>query len=233
MILHAELPAVRRRGRTILRHQRVHFPAGATTILGLNGAGKTTLFTTLLGVSSPGATSTLEMDGSRIASDNRRDFMAQVGYLPQEVPSPSTLSVSDFLGYCAWLKGFDPDEAAAKAALEQVNLDSEANTAMSKLSGGMRRRAGIAAALIHRPSILVFDEPTAGLDPLERQRLHRLVRQLAGSHVLIVSTHLLEDARAFEGDIRVLAGGELAQVDGSTGTLTDDDLIALMQGGSQ
>lgn len=152
----------------------VSFSAGGGVfgLLGHNGAGKSTLMRILVTVLAPSA-GTVRVCGfdARTQGDQVR---GQIGYLPQELTMYSSLTVFEFVRYMAELKGVR-DRGAAAAALEQVEMEQFAKRRIGQLSGGMRRRVGIAQALVGTPQILVVDEPTAGLDPEERVRFRGAV----------------------------------------------------------
>lgn len=201
-------------GSLVLVQQALSFSFGVNSLVGRNGAGKTTLYKCLLGLLPNCDSSIVTPEGRRISSSDRHEFMASVGYLPQDVPHPRSMKAIEFVEHAAWLKGLDRGDARsmAREALARVNLTDHRSTGMANLSGGMRRRAGLAAAIVHRPTILVLDEPTSGLDPLERSRFHALVTTLARDHVVLVSTHLLEDVEGLGGRVSVLSRGMVRDV---------------------
>ncbi|MFI0963293.1 ATP-binding cassette domain-containing protein [Streptomyces sp. NPDC021080] len=170
--------------------------AGITGLLGPNGAGKTTLFR-VLSTSVPPDSGELELFGAKITSERaarlaRRD----IGYLPQDFGYYPSFSVSEFVRYCAWLRGVSERDAgqATKTAVQMVGLESRAGHKMKSLSGGMLRRAGIAAAIVGSPRLILLDEPTVGLDPAQRLEFRNLLRGLSERGAAIVlSTHLVED----------------------------------------
>ncbi|HZP97599.1 MAG TPA: ATP-binding cassette domain-containing protein [Candidatus Limnocylindria bacterium] len=183
-----------------------------TAILGRNGAGKTTLLRSIVSLITPteGRITVDEHDTRTQAGWVRR----HVGYLPQEFAPFPELTVREFLGYIAALAGGraanDIDRLIALTHLERY-----AGTRASRLSGGTRRRLGVAQALIGRPALLVVDEPTAGLDPEERVRLRQLLAELATTTTVLLSTHLVEDVAALVDRVLVLDEGALV-FDGSS-----------------
>ncbi|MGC5033811.1 ATP-binding cassette domain-containing protein [Micromonospora sp. DT229] len=191
----------------------VQFPAGLTFLVGVNGAGKTTLFRLLLGDLKPHHGQVLVP-----ASAGR----GRLGYLPQAFGFPPRLTVAEFVAHFAWLQGVPRRQRPARVreALERVNLADRAGDRMGTLSGGMLRRAGIAQALVHRPELLLLDEPTVGLDPKQRVDLRGLFTDLAAQTTVVVSTHLLEDVAAVGGHAVLLDEGEV-RFAGSVADLTE------------
>ena len=146
--------------------------SGVFGLLGHNGAGKTTLMKALVTVLKPSA-GTIRVCGFDTAAQGK-EVRARVGYLPQELAMYPSLSVWDFVNYMAQIKGIR-DKKAVSAVLEEVEMLEFSRRKIGQLSGGMKRRVGIAQALIGNPPILVVDEPTAGLDPEERVRFRGLL----------------------------------------------------------
>ena len=198
----------------------VSFSAGGGVfgLLGHNGAGKSTLMRILVTVLAPSA-GTVRVCGfdARTQEDQVR---GRIGYLPQELTMYPSLTVFEFVRYMAELKGVR-DRGAAAAALEQVEMGQFAKRRIGQLSGGMRRRVGIAQALVGTPQILVVDEPTAGLDPEERVRFRGVLSQYAREgRTVILSTHIVEDVHQICGELAVLRGGRLFYA-GTPEALTD------------
>ncbi len=185
---------------------------GVTGLLGPNGAGKTTLLRCMLGIIDPSA-------GEVIFSEEASVPRRSVGYLPQKYGLLKELSVGEALAYFATLKRVPPGEVAADIdeCLRRVNLLDSKATKVGALSGGMVRRVGIASALLGNPSVLIFDEPTAGLDPEERVRFKRLVSSLAETRSVLISTHIVEDIEAVASNVIVLDQGKAR----ASGTLQD------------
>ncbi|MCM3501133.1 ATP-binding cassette domain-containing protein [Microbacterium sp. P26] len=181
-------------------------------VVGRNGAGKSTLLNAITGL-TPLTTGSIRIFGhDPFARSSRRDAMRRVGYLPQEFGFVPSFTVQEFVEYGAWLKGVKRDRVASMvtAALEEVSLLHERHTKMGKLSGGMRRRAGIAHSVVHGPDLLILDEPTAGLDPEQRIRFRELIRLLAPGRAVVMSSHLVEDVQALAARIVVLEAGQIA-----------------------
>ncbi|MFE7130292.1 ATP-binding cassette domain-containing protein [Streptomyces sp. NPDC057638] len=238
---------VQRRGRrTVLHGVSFTLESGVTGLLGPNGAGKTTLLETLVTLLPP-AGGEVTVLGHRLDDDaGRAEVRGRVGFLPQRFGYHPGFTVTEFLSYVAWTKGLDRDRTRAAVAenLALVDLTASADTRMRKLSGGMLQRAGIAASLIHRPEFVVLDEPTVGLDPRQRAEFRALVRRLAETTPVLLSTHLTDDVSAVCGSVLVLAEGAIAfqgtpgalAAAGGDGDLGDNDLErgynALLYGGS-
>ena len=181
--------------------------SGVFGLLGHNGAGKTTLMKALVTVLSP-STGTIRVCGfdSRKQGNEVRE---RIGYLPQELAMYPSLSVFDFVNYMAELKGIH-DKKAVNEVLEQVEMLEFSKRKIKQLSGGMKRRVGIAQALLGNPQILVVDEPTAGLDPEERVRFRGLLSRYAREgRTVLLSTHIVEDVHQLCEELAVLRKGRL------------------------
>jgi len=184
---------------------------GVHGLLGPNGAGKTTLIRTLATVLRP-TEGALELLGDSVAGmGEHRALRRRIGYLPQEFGYYKRFTVREFVEYMAWLKEVPKADipAAVQRAVERVGLADRADERMKALSGGMVRRAGIAQAIVNDPSILLLDEPTAGLDPAQRLRFRELLQELGQDSCVVVSTHLVEDVAAACTDVVLLADGQL------------------------
>jgi ABC-2 type transport system ATP-binding protein len=201
------------RGRTrALAGVDLTIPTGIYGLLGPNGAGKTTLMRILAGVLRPTG-GTVRIGGHDMATDAGRVAVKRVlGYLPQELGLYPDLSAREFLDYIAVLKG-ESDRAARRRRTEEVlalvGLGGVENRKLKTFSGGMKRRVGIAQALLNDPRLLIVDEPTAGLDPEERIRFRNLLAELAGERTVLLSTHIVEDVAQTCRDLAVLVGGEV------------------------
>jgi ABC-2 type transport system ATP-binding protein len=171
-------------------------PNGMYGLLGPNGAGKTTLMRILAGILHPtsGSIQVGEYDGT---SERGRTAIKRIlGYLPQDLGVYPDLTAREFLDYMAILKGMDERKVRRQRIEELLELVSLADVAARKLktfSGGMKRRVGIAQALLNDPKLLIVDEPTAGLDPEERIRFRNLLSDLGGDRIVLLSTHIVED----------------------------------------
>jgi ABC-2 type transport system ATP-binding protein len=190
----------------------LHIQAGMFGLLGPNGAGKTTLMRILAGIVAPSRGS-VQVEGHDLSTEKGKEAVkAILGYLPQELGLYPDLNARQFVDYMAILKGMgDPAlrRRQVEWVLELVGLQSEASRKLKTYSGGMKRRVGIAQALVNDPRLLIVDEPTAGLDPEERIRFRNLLVDLAGERVVILSTHIVEDIGQTCRDMAVLSKGNL------------------------
>ncbi|MEV7216843.1 ATP-binding cassette domain-containing protein [Kitasatospora cineracea] len=198
------------RGRRVIDGLDLAVGEGVLGLLGPNGAGKSTLLRTLATVAPP-LHGHLEVGGRPVRSERTaRLARRQIGFLPQDFGYFPGYTVEEFVRYCAWLREV-PDAEAASAArktIEAVGLADRAGARMKSLSGGMLRRAGIAAALVGGPRLVLLDEPTVGLDPAQRLDFRALVRSLDGVAV-VLSTHLVEDVAAVCDQVAVMNGGRI------------------------
>ena len=167
------------------------FPSGRVGLIGVNGAGKTTLFRMIATalVPSRGHVSYPGLGGSAV------EARARIGFMPQSLALPRSLRVHDFLDYVCWLKGVPRRDRRAEAerVLAIAHLEVAPRATVGQLSGGMHRRLLFAQALVGRPSLVLLDEPTAGLDPEQRIRLRETVRGFQDVALLLISSHLIED----------------------------------------
>ena len=177
--------------------------------LGVNGAGKTTLMRMLTTLMKP-SSGQITWDGEDVfAMDGK--YRMLLGYLPQDFGYYPDFSVYDYLMYIAALKGIRPAVARqrVKELLKQVGLVKARNKKMKTLSGGMKRRAGIAQAMLNDPKILILDEPTAGLDPSERIRFRNLISELSEDRIVLLSTHIVSDVTHIADEILLMKNGQL------------------------
>lgn len=183
------------------------FSNGVYGILGPNGAGKTTLMRCILNLYR-------YQEGSVTFSTEEGDIRSQdkIGYLPQKNGMFSGLTVEEQLMYFANLKNMDKSlwEAEITRVLQLVNLEEVRKKKGRKLSGGMVRRVGIAQALLNHPALVIFDEPTTGLDPEERIRFKNILGNLQHETIVLMSTHIVEDVEAVCDHVLVLKDGQLA-----------------------
>ncbi|MCI8718653.1 MAG: ABC transporter ATP-binding protein [Lachnospiraceae bacterium] len=194
--------------KNILKDICLNIPVGMYGLLGENGAGKTTLMRILATVSEPTA-GMVQINGVDIK--NKKKIRQIIGYLPQEFsvyPDMSVYSALDYLGILAELPQKIRKERINQL-LKQVNLEQEKNKRFKNLSGGMKRRFGIAQALLNNPEILIIDEPTAGLDPEERLRFYNLLSELAMERIIILSTHIASDIEATCSKAAVICRGNV------------------------
>lgn len=197
-------------GVAALQGVTLSIPRGLFGLLGPNGAGKSTLMRTLATLQLPDA-GTVTFDGRDIFADpiaHRR----RLGYLPQDFGVHPGVSALVLLDHLAVLKGIGPSaarRAEVEAQLVRTNLWSHRHRAVSSFSGGMRQRFGIAQALLGAPALLIVDEPTAGLDPEERDRFHALLGEVGEDVVVLLSTHIVEDVRQLCPRLAVLDAGRV------------------------
>ncbi len=182
---------------------------GVYGLLGVNGAGKTTLMRMLCTLLTP-TSGTITWDGPDIFSLGSA-YRNLLGYLPQDFGYYPDFSVQDYLLYIASIKGLRPATARQRmqSLLDQVGLTQVRRQKMKKLSGGMKRRAGIAQAMLNDPKILILDEPTAGLDPKERIRFRNLISELAENRLVLLSTHIVSDVEYIADQILLMKDGSL------------------------
>lgn len=196
------------------------FRSGVYGLLGVNGAGKTTLMRMLTTLLNP-TSGTITWDGEDIFKMDK-EFRRLLGYLPQDFGAYPDFSVQDYLMYISTLKGMKPAAARARVAqmLELTGMTQFKGKKMKALSGGMKRRAGIAQAVLNDPQILILDEPTAGLDPSERIRFRNLISELASDRIVLLSTHIVSDVESAASQIILMKDGKFLV------TGTAEELIA-------
>ena len=180
-------------------------------LLGPNGAGKSTLLKCLTGMLRPTEGEILcnGRDIFKMAGEYRR-FL---GYLPQDFGFYPEFTVEDYLLYIGAIKGLPPSVAKkrTKELLAAVGLEKYAGRKMKKLSGGMKRRTGIAQAMMNQPEILILDEPTAGLDPNERIRFRNLISEFSEDRLVLLSTHIVSDVEYIAHDIWLMNEGKIVR----------------------
>ena len=190
--------------------------------LGPNGAGKTTTMR-MLTTYMPPTDGTAIIDGYDILTQPE-EVRKLVGYLPENPPLYNDLTVEEYLIYVAKLKGLKGKELYERLnyVVESVGLKEKFYSTISTLSKGFRQRVGIAQAIIHDPSVVILDEPTIGLDPNQVIEVRKLIKQLAGSHTVILSTHILSEVTNTCDDVVIINKGEIVAAD-SIDNLTKDD----------
>ena len=176
-------------------------------LLGPNGAGKSTLMKLLVAGLLPTG-GAIRVDGEPLLR-RERALKARLGYLPQDFGLYDELTVTQFLDYMGALKGLRDSRAAIQSAIEEVHLEEKARAKIRTLSGGQRQRVGIAQALLGEPELLIFDEPTVGLDPEERIHFRNLFSRLAQKRLVLLSTHIIEDVQSVCSRLLVLHRGKL------------------------
>lgn len=194
---------------TAVDNLNVTMTTGVYGLLGVNGAGKTTLMRMLCTLLKP-TSGTIYCDEKDIFSMDG-EYRKLLGYLPQEFGFYPEFTIKDYLLYIASLKGIRPIVAKkrVKELVTKVGLQKAVNKKMKNLSGGMKRRVGIAQAMLNDPIILILDEPTAGLDPNERIRFRNLISELAEDRLVLLSTHIVSDIEYIANEIWLLKDGKL------------------------
>ena len=194
---------------------------GVIGLIGHNGAGKSTLMQMIATLTRPSSGQIL-FDGVDIVKQPDA-IRRRLGFLPQDFGVYPNLTATEFMQYFAALKGVR-DPARIRRLLELVNLHEHANRPAASFSGGMRRRLGIAQALLNDPDILVVDEPTAGLDPEERLRFRNLLGELGYNKLVIMSTHIVSDVESIASELAIMNAGRL------TACATPDAILAKARG---
>jgi len=177
--------------------------------LGPNGAGKTTTMQILSGNLAPTA-GTVRIAGHDLLADPRA-AKRQIGYLPEQPPLYRDLTVDEFLDYCAALNGIPraSRREAREAAKDKCGLRDNGRRLIGNLSKGYQQRVGIAQAIIHLPPLVILDEPTVGLDPIQIREIRALIRELGKTHGVILSTHILPEVQAVCDHVQIINRGEL------------------------
>ena len=198
--------------------------SGVWGLLGANGAGKTSLMRMIAGIVKPTSGEIL-YDGLPIHMLKEK-YREIFGYLPQEFGFYPEFTVKAYLEYVAALKGLTKKETGRKVGelLERLALADVKNKKINKLSGGMKRRVGIAQALLNEPKVLILDEPTSGLDPGERIRFRNLLTEFAHERIVLISTHIVSDVEYIANQSAVMKDGKIIE------TGTTEELIELVRG---
>ncbi|MCU0633435.1 MAG: ABC transporter ATP-binding protein [Gemmatimonadaceae bacterium] len=195
-----------------LRGVSLTIDRGLFGLLGPNGAGKSTLMRTLATLQEPSG-GEVRFDGRAIL-DDPAEHRRRLGYLPQDFGVYPGISAVALLDHLAVLKGV-ADRASRRAQVEallhQVNLWNDRMRPVSSFSGGMRQRFGVAQALLGDPRLIIVDEPTAGLDPVERNRFYNLLAEIGEEVVVLLSTHIVEDVRQLCARLAILVAGQVVR----------------------
>jgi ABC-2 type transport system ATP-binding protein len=191
-------------------------PGQVTGFLGPNGAGKTTTMRILTGFMPPS-------DGKAVVAgfdvfEQSMEVRKRVGYLPENVPLYRDMTARDYLMYIAEIRGVKNRRARADEVLARVGLSSRADSRIRTLSKGMKQRVGLAQALVHNPPVLILDEPTIGLDPIQVLELRDVVRDLGHDHTVLFSTHILSEAEQVCDNVIIINQGQIV-VEGSPSAL--------------
>ncbi|AMG64370.1 MULTISPECIES: ABC transporter ATP-binding protein [Staphylococcus] len=192
-----------------LKNINLEINNGMFGILGRNGSGKSTLMNMLSTILQQ-SSGTIEINN--ISLTQTKQIRKMIGYLPQDFDFYPNMKVKETLYYLGFLSGIPKANLKINvaASLEKVNLVEHQNKKVKSLSGGMKKRLGIAQAIIHNPQVLIVDEPTAGLDPEERVRLRHLLSNLAKDKIVIISTHIVSDIESTCENIAILDKGVIA-----------------------
>ncbi len=179
--------------------------------LGPNGAGKTTTMRILCGFMPP-------TEGkARVAGfdvvDQSLEVRKRVGYLPETVPLYTDLTVFDYLRFMADLRHMTDAEDAVEEVLEAVNMEDRSDSYIASLSKGMRQRVGLAQAILHKPEVLILDEPTIGLDPAQIIEVRKLIRELGKERTVMLSTHILSEAQQMCDRVMIINRGKIVAED--------------------
>ena len=183
--------------------------SGVYGLLGPNGAGKSTLMKQIATITTPSSGKILYNEKDVDTLDDK--YRELIGYLPQDFDAYKNFKAKEFLMYMAALKGLKKNEAKQRVEelLKLVGLYEVRNKLVSKFSGGMKRRVGIAQALLNNPKILILDEPTAGLDPQERARFRNLLSNIGTETIVILSTHIISDIESVAKETIMIKDGKL------------------------
>jgi len=179
--------------------------------LGPNGAGKTTTMRILTGYMPP-------TDGEAFVAgydvvEESLEVRRRVGYLPETVPLYNEMTALEYLKFMAELRGIPDAEDSAYEVLEQVNLKDRANSYIGTFSKGMRQRVGLAQAMIHRPEVLILDEPTIGLDPVQVVEMRKVIKEIGKDRTVLLSTHILSEAQNMCDRVLIINKGKIVTED--------------------
>jgi ABC-2 type transport system ATP-binding protein len=201
------------RNKEALKDINITLKEGTYGLLGENGAGKSTLMRILTTVDFQ-TKGKVTFDGEEILALDEK-YRSIIGYMPQDYSVYPSFTAYDFLEYMGTLKGIPKEHLDKKIlqVLEFVNLEDVANKRVKTFSGGMKRRIGIAQAIINDPKILILDEPTAGLDPKERIRFSNLISSMSKDKIVILSTHIVSDIEAIANDVIIIKNGKVIESD--------------------
>ncbi|MBF0195493.1 MAG: ABC transporter ATP-binding protein [Magnetococcales bacterium] len=193
-------------------------------LLGHNGAGKTTIMKMLTGFLEP-TSGTIKVDGLDIEQD-KSAIQSRIGYLPENCPLWPEMTVIDYLDFQATMHGIADNKKteAIRKAIKRTALGEKASQAIHTLSRGYRQRVGVAQAILHRPKIIILDEPTNGLDPTQIRQMRSLIKELAKEATVIISTHILQEVQAVCERVLILHSGKLA-IDSHLEELQNDQKI--------
>ena len=191
-------------------------------LLGPNGAGKSTILQMLSGTLAPHA-GTILINGIDL-KERPTEARSHIGYLPETPPLYKDMTIREYLNYCGKLHGLKgkPLKTSVESAIDDCQLGELQKRLIGNLSKGYQQRTGIAQAILHRPPLIILDEPTVGLDPLQLEQIRNLVRELGKSHGIILSTHILQEVDAVCERVQIINKGK---------TVLNESLDSLRQRG--
>ena len=199
--------AYKRKRTFVLSDVTTSIDTGSLGVLGPNGSGKSTLLS-LIATALKAPPSTIFINGLDIASSaGRREARRNIGYQPQKPSFVPSFTVEETVAYAAWLKGVRRPGPAVAAALEAANISNLAKKSVSEISGGQQKRVSIAQGIVHRPAVILLDEPTASLDPHERNLLLQVLDEVSRTSALVISTHDARDVADLCSRVLVLREG--------------------------
>ncbi len=210
MLTIRELSKTYKNGVKALDNIFLEIPQGLFGLLGPNGAGKSSLMRTIATLQEPDSGS-IFLDGLDVINQ-KEELRKILGYLPQEFGVYPKMTPLDMLDHFAVLKGITHKSERKEVVLEllnQTNLYDVRNKAIDTFSGGMKQRFGVAQALIGSPKIIIVDEPTAGLDPSERNRFHNLLAEIGENVVVLLSTHIVDDVSDLCSNMAIMGEGQI------------------------
>ncbi|MGB9245951.1 MAG: ABC transporter ATP-binding protein [Candidatus Acidiferrales bacterium] len=195
--------------------------------LGPNGAGKTTTMRMLTSF-MPATSGTARIAGFDVF-DNSLEVRRHIGYLPENPPVYPDMTVESYLDFVARIKGVPGEKRAQRVtdALEKTNITDKRNELIKRLSRGYKQRVGLAQALVHDPDVIILDEPTVGLDPKQIIEVRHLIKNLAGNHTIVLSTHILPEVSMTCDRVVIINKGKIAAVD------TPQNLTSQLKGGQR
>jgi len=207
-------------GKTAVDDFTLDLSCGICGLIGENGAGKTTLMNIICAIMEPNTGSIL-LEGLDVKKMGE-SYRTQIGYLPQDFGVAPEFAVLDYLEYISLVKGLTAKEGHKRSEelMEYLSLHDDRKRRVCQLSGGTRRRVGIAQALLNDPKILILDEPTTGLDPGERAKFRQMIGNLAKERIVLISTHIVSDIEALSTRNAIMKNGKLAAC-GTTDELTE------------
>lgn len=193
-------------------------------LLGVNGAGKSTTMEMLAGIQAPDQGKVFVSGHS--LTDDPMQARGCLGYLPEQPPVYPELTVNDYLKYCAKLRRVKSGKVtdALEQAKQRCGLDSMGNRLIKNLSKGYQQRVGIAQAIIHKPDIIILDEPTVGLDPVQILEIRKLIRDLGDQHSVILSTHILPEVQSVCDRVLILRQGKVVH-DAPIASFTENESL--------